>query len=96
STTSAKRHRRTASSVSSTSSSTLSTSSSVQSSSQSSQAGSSEVTSGDQERRFVTVQHGESVYRIAARNGMSAQELARLNNMTVRTPIHPGQQLRVK
>ena len=54
------------------------------------------MTSNDQGQRYVTVQHGESVYRIAARNGMSAQELARINNMTIRTPIHPGQQLRVK
>ncbi|WP_261313174.1 LysM domain-containing protein [Limosilactobacillus panis] len=46
--------------------------------------------------RYTTVQRGDSVYRIAARNGMSAQELARLNNVSVNTPLRPGQQIRVR
>lgn len=45
---------------------------------------------------YVTVQRGESIDKVAARNGLTPQELARLNNMTVRSTIHPGQQLRVK
>lgn len=72
------------SAVSSTSSSVSSSSSTASSSSTSHQG------------RYVTVQRGQSVYRVAEQNGLTAQELARLNNMTIKTPIHPGQQLRVR
>ena len=47
-------------------------------------------------RQYVVVRRGQSVYRIAAQNGLTAQELARLNNISINTPIHPGQQLRVR
>ena len=47
-------------------------------------------------RQYVVVRRGQSVYRIAAQNGVTAQELARLNNISINTPIHPGQQLRVR
>lgn len=46
--------------------------------------------------QYATVQRGDSLARVAARNGMTVQELARLNNMTVNSPIHPGQQIRVR
>lgn len=97
-----KHHRASSSSVSSSQSSAASiTSSSSISSSQTSRtssidSSSSSLTRNTQGQRYVTVQRGESVYRIAERNGISAQELARLNNMTIRTAIHPGQQLRVR
>lgn len=45
---------------------------------------------------YSTVQRGDSLARVAARNGMTVQELARLNNMSVNSPIHPGQQIRVR
>lgn len=41
-----------------------------------------------------TVVSGDSWSRIASRYGMSAQELAELNDSTIKTIIHPGQKLK--
>ncbi len=72
------------SSLSSSSSSSMSSSSSaVSSSSQSTQ-------------RWVTVPRNGSLYRVAANNGISVQELMRLNGLTPNARLRPGQQLRVR
>lgn len=44
-------------------------------------------------RRYHVVQKGESLYRIAARYGTSVHELYRLNSLTSKSVIHPGQKL---
>jgi LysM repeat protein len=44
---------------------------------------------------YHVVQKGESFYRIAKRYGISVGELCRLNNMSLKSVIHPGQKLLV-
>lgn len=48
------------------------------------------------ERKYATVQAGQGIYRVAANNGLTVNELARMNNISPNTPLQPGQQLRVK
>lgn len=43
-----------------------------------------------------TVREGETLYRIATSNGISVNELCRLNGINENTIIRPGQKLRVK
>jgi nucleoid-associated protein YgaU len=45
--------------------------------------------------RPYVVQPGDTLWDIAAKHGISVQELAHLNNMTSADPIYPGQKLRV-
>jgi LysM repeat protein len=47
------------------------------------------------ERKFYEVRPGDTLYRIALKNGISVGELCRLNNMTPTTVIQPGQKLLV-
>jgi len=47
------------------------------------------------ERRLHIVQSGDSLWEIAAKYGISVQELVHLNNMTSTEPIYPGQKLKV-
>jgi nucleoid-associated protein YgaU len=48
-----------------------------------------------EERNVHIVKHGDSLWDIATKYGISVNELARLNNMTSADPIYPGQRLRV-
>ncbi|WP_283587623.1 SAG1386/EF1546 family surface-associated protein [Limosilactobacillus viscerum] len=75
-------------------SSSLTSSSSAVTSSRSASTSSTSVSQGS--RQYAVVRRGDSIYRIAARNGMSAQEVARLNNLSVNSTVHPGQQIRVR
>lgn len=45
--------------------------------------------------RPYVVQPGDTLWDIAAKHGISVQELAHLNKMTSADPIYPGQKLRV-
>ncbi|MFZ0448839.1 MAG: LysM peptidoglycan-binding domain-containing protein [Desulfatiglandaceae bacterium] len=45
--------------------------------------------------RYHVVRKGESLYKIAKKYGISLQELYRLNNLTSKSVIHPGQRLLV-
>ncbi|ANK59572.1 peptidoglycan-binding protein LysM [Loigolactobacillus backii] len=67
-------------------------SSSSSAASTSSSAASANSSSGS----YVTVAAGQGVYRVAANNGLSVQELLKLNGLTSAATIKPGQQLRVK
>lgn len=78
------RHHSTAKSASQVSSLSSSTSSASSSSNANSQA------------QYVTVPRNGSLYRVAANNGISVQELMRLNNLTPNARLRPGQQLRVR
>ena len=73
-------------------------SSSMSSSASSSMSSSSSaVTSSSQStQRWVTVPRNGSLYRVAANNGISVQELMRLNGLTPNARLRPGQQLRVR
>lgn len=44
-------------------------------------------------QRYHTVRSGESLYSIAHKYGMSTDQLCKLNNITPKKPIHPGQKL---
>jgi LysM repeat protein len=45
--------------------------------------------------RPYVVQPGDTLWDIAEEHGISVEELAHLNNMTLTDPIYPGQKLRV-
>ncbi|MCX6308898.1 MAG: M23 family metallopeptidase [Bacteroidia bacterium] len=45
--------------------------------------------------KFHTVRKGDSLYRIAADNGMKISELCKLNNIKTKASIRPGQRLRL-
>lgn len=65
-------------------------SSSMKESSSSSQKNSSSAAS------YVKVQAGQGIYRVAVNNGLTVDELARLNGISPSTKLYPGQQLRVR
>jgi len=44
-------------------------------------------------KRYHKVRPGETLYRIANRYGISVSELCRLNNISPKQAIHPGQEL---
>jgi murein DD-endopeptidase MepM/ murein hydrolase activator NlpD len=46
--------------------------------------------------RFYTVRKGDTFSRIAARNGISAKALSKMNGMKIKTKLKPGQRIRVK
>lgn len=46
--------------------------------------------------KYTTVQQGQGIYRVAVNNGLTVDELARLNNISPNTQLQPGQRLRVK
>ena len=46
-------------------------------------------------RRYHTVRSGESLYTIASKYGISTDKLCRLNKITPKKPIQPGQKLLV-
>lgn len=52
--------------------------------------------STESSNRYATVQSGQGIYRIAANNGLTVDQLARINNISPNTAVHPGQRLRVK
>lgn len=60
----------------------------------SSSSSSSSVQSVD--RKYTTVEQGQGIYRVAVNNGLTVDELARMNNISPNTQLHPGQRLRVK
>lgn len=70
------------------------TSETSQTTSQANQSSSSSRSSGS--GTYVTVSQGQGMYRVAANNGLTVDELARMNNLKPGAAIHPGQQLRVK
>jgi LysM repeat protein len=45
--------------------------------------------------KYHTVQKGETLYRISLNNGISVDQLLKLNNMSKNSVIYPGQKLRV-
>lgn len=57
---------------------------------------SSSSTSTEADKKYATVQSGQGIYRVAANNGLTVDELARMNNISPNTALHPGQQLRIK
>lgn len=65
-------------------------------SSSSSSLCSSSASSQSTQQRWVTVPRNGSLYRVAANNGISVQELMRLNGLPPNARLHPGQQLRVR
>lgn len=89
---SAKKHRH----HESTETSSSLSSSQMQSQSSSSLSSSSSSSSSNSNRQYATVESGQGIYRVAVNNGLTVQELARLNNISPSTPLHPGQRLRVK
>lgn len=46
--------------------------------------------------KYVTVRSGDSLARIASRNRTTVDKICRLNGVTTKTKIHPGQKLRVR
>jgi murein DD-endopeptidase MepM/ murein hydrolase activator NlpD len=46
--------------------------------------------------RYYTARKGDTMSRIAARNGMSAKSLAKLNGLKLKTKIKSGMQLRIR
>jgi LysM repeat protein len=47
------------------------------------------------EKRYHTVQKGETLYRISRKYGISVEKLQKLNHLTANQPIHSGQKLLV-
>lgn len=46
--------------------------------------------------RYYTVRKGDTMSKIAARNGISAKALAKMNGLKAKSKVKPGQQLRLK
>lgn len=69
-------------------------SSASESTAESSSEASSESTSSD--ATYVTVKAGQGIYRVAANNGLTVQELRQLNGLSSNSTLAPGQRLRVK
>lgn len=61
-----------------------------------SSASSSASSMSSSDNKYATVQAGQGIYRVAANNGLTVSELARLNNISPNTALQPGQRLRVK
>ena len=61
-----------------------------------SKSSSSSVSQSSSMVRYATVPRNGSLYRIAAQNGISVNELMRLNGLTPNAHLRPGQQLRVR
>lgn len=57
---------------------------------------SSSSTMNNHDGQYATVQSGQGIYRVAVNNGLTVDELARLNNISPKTALQPGQRLRVK
>lgn len=53
------------------------------------------VPDDDVEVEYYTVVAGDSLWGIATRHGLTVQELCQMNNITINTTIHPGDQLLV-
>lgn len=56
----------------------------------------SSVPNDDVEVEYYTVVAGDSLWGIATRHGLTVQELCEMNNITINTTIHPGDQLLVR
>lgn len=56
----------------------------------------SSVPDDDVEVEYYTVVAGDSLWGIATRHGLTVQELCEMNNITINTTIHPGDQLLVR
>ncbi|KRM98909.1 LysM domain-containing protein [Loigolactobacillus rennini DSM 20253] len=69
-------------------------SSASESTAESSSEASSESASSD--ATYVTVKAGQGIYRVAANNGLTVQELRQLNGLSSNSTLAPGQRLRVK
>ena len=61
-----------------------------------SSASSSASSMSSSDNKYATVQAGQGIYRVAANNGLTVSELARLNNISPNTALQPGQRLGVK
>ncbi|MGV0167508.1 SAG1386/EF1546 family surface-associated protein [Furfurilactobacillus sp. WILCCON 0119] len=88
-----------ASSAKSSSAKSESSSSSVSeeaSSATSSSAESSSSSSSSSDEKYVTVESGQGLYRVAVNNGLTLQQLLTLNGLSSSSQVAPGQQLRVK
>ena len=59
------------------------------------EGGSSAPTSTPRPGQSVTVQRGDTLYRLATSNGISALDLATWNNIRAPYTIYPGQRLRL-
>ena len=46
--------------------------------------------------KYITVRRGDTLSHIASRNGTSVSRLCRLNNISTKTTIRPGQKIRVR
>ncbi|MBU9696058.1 LysM peptidoglycan-binding domain-containing protein [Limosilactobacillus portuensis] len=83
-------------SLSSSSKANESSATSMSSSSSVSTSSSSSVSQSSSMVRYATVPRNGSLYRVAAQNGISVNELMRLNGLTPNAHLRPGQQLRVR
>lgn len=54
------------------------------------------VTPPAPEKQYHTVKKGESLYKIAKRYGTTVNKLLKLNNLTEKSKIQPGQKIRIK
>lgn len=96
----AKKSKKAGATQSEASSSTAAAASSNQANatSQSRQAGSSSAnrpasTAG---HKYVTVQAGQGMFRVAYNNGLTTEQLMQMNGLTSSSQLYPGQRLRVK
>lgn len=71
-------------------------SSSNSSSQQLSQSSTTNSSASSEDAKYTTVEKGQGIYRVAVNNGLTVDELARLNNISPNTQLQPGQRLRVK
>ena len=53
------------------------------------------VTSRTKKGRYHEVRQGDSLFKIAQKHGITVEELCRLNKITSKTVIRPGQKLLV-
>lgn len=94
---STKRVKSSSSSAKAISSSSSLASSSVSSSSTSTSSAASASSSSEVSgAKYVTVQRNGSIYRIAAQNGITVNQLMQLNGLNLNSHLSPGQQLRVR
>lgn len=78
------------------SASSVTESASASSTSSESASAASSSSSSDGDEKYVTVEAGQGLYRVAANNGISLQQLLTLNGLSSGAQVAPGQQLRVK
>ncbi len=59
-------------------------------------AASASAKSGGKGGKKYTIRRGDTLSRIASRNGVTVRQLCRLNNITTKTKLRPGKKLRIR